>query len=637
MQLNIKLALDRIAKDYSEAKTFVKLPYELTLIKSNNIEWVKNFEEDIINDKYAPGPIQICDVPKGNHHIRPGAYLSITDAVYYTALAGEAYDAIHKSTVWARDRYDFSYALTGNADNVKWVSDSFNEWKNFRTRSLGKIKQGYEYVLVADISGFYENINIQTLSYDLKHVGVASNVADALSKCLNHWAQNHGKGLPQGYTASNILAKLYLNSVDLRLKDDNYVHYRYVDDIRIFCKSFVEAKHALITLTSLLRSRGLNLQTSKTKILLGKEATDYIEGVQPIIETILEELKQEKAKDASQAQRIEAEVKEELVVEVKEEAEVKEELVVEVKEEAEVKEEDTKIEEGVFVSFLKSLVLINDNPYGQAFETSDASNLEVVPQGHLYVNQLEQGKEFSDFELVISEAVPEAPPEAVEEQIASPLVSEVVNDVSDPETVDIAIIKHTFDSFFIKPAKAHFDKTLFRFLLKRLAKAKDNFAVEYCKTLFERHPEETTTLLKYFQNVKCVPDALEAIETFLLSENSIYHYQVYQIIEWMDYIEEPLPSDTIISFIRKLAFDNMKPYYLKSISRKFLVRFANVSDLEMLEKLCIDTRDDVEQAEMICVIQKMEKNRRNSTYARLNKGILNKSAVKYVKSIDSPL
>jgi len=214
--------------------------------------------------------------------------------------------------------------------------------------------------------------------------------------------------------------------------------------------------------------------------------------------------------------------------------------------------------------------------------------------------------------------------------MTTPIVME-----SDPETVDISIIKRTFEYFFINSEQAHFDKTLFRFLIKRLSNATDTFGVEYCKALFERHPEETATLLKYFKQVDVLSEAFEAIEKFLLSSEAIYHYQNYQIIEWLDLVEGVDPSENLLTLIRKWAFDNAKPYYLRSISRKYLQKFANVSDLEMFEKLCKETSHIVEQAEMICVMQKMEKNRRNSTYARMEKkNILNKSAIKYAKTMD---
>jgi hypothetical protein len=592
MKLDIKLALDRISKDYNEDKTFIKLPYELAIIKKNNVEWINSFEDDIINDRYAPGPMHICEVPKGNYHIRPGAHLSIEDAVYYTALVGEAYENIFESTIWARDRYDFSYTLTGDKYKAKWIRDNFNEWRNFRARSLDKIKQGYDYVLVADISGFYENINIQTLSYDLKQIGVANNIADAISNCLNNWAQNHGKGLPQGYSASNILAKLYLNSLDLRLKDDNFIHYRYVDDIRIFCKNLIEAKHALIMLTSLLHGRGLNLQTSKTKILCGKEAADYIQGVQPIIESILADLKSYEIKEETDASDI------------------------------------------FLLEFVQSLQIATSDPYNDNDSPPPALGLEVVKDDPFNIFPTETESTFTEFEIVKSESTTQ-PLDNDTKQATTLFAADTATLESDPDTVDISIIKKTFKYFFIESKEAHFDKTLFRFLLKRLSKANDKFAVEFCKTLFERHPEETATLLKYFKDVNALKEAFEAIEIFLLSLNAIYHYQNYQVIEWMDTIESITPNDIVIALVRRLAFDNTQPYYLKSISRKYIRKFANASDLEMFEKLCRETKDPIEQAEMICIMQKMEKNRRNSTYARLGKKhILNKSAIIYVKSMD---
>ena len=67
-----------------------------------------------------------------------------------------------------------------------------------------------------------------------------------------------------------------------------FVHLRYVDDFRIFCKNTSEAKKALIELTRLLRKRGLNLQSSKTKILTSSEALVEIEGLQPVIGMVAE-------------------------------------------------------------------------------------------------------------------------------------------------------------------------------------------------------------------------------------------------------------------------------------------------------------------------------------------------------------
>jgi hypothetical protein len=59
-----------------------------------------------------------------------------------------------------------------------------------------------------------------------------------------------------------------------------------VDDIRIFCKTNLEAKRSLLKLNELVRRRGLNLQTAKTKILRADEAEHEIDGISPLIQSI---------------------------------------------------------------------------------------------------------------------------------------------------------------------------------------------------------------------------------------------------------------------------------------------------------------------------------------------------------------
>ena len=75
--------------------------------------------------------------------------------------------------------------------------------------------------------------------------------AKLLSACLNRWAEPRGKGIPQGRrSASDILAKLYLDSIDHNLRNEGFSHLRYVDDIRIFCGDIREAKRAVLKLSS---------------------------------------------------------------------------------------------------------------------------------------------------------------------------------------------------------------------------------------------------------------------------------------------------------------------------------------------------------------------------------------------------
>src|SRR5258707_2835442 len=107
---------------------------------------------------------------------------------------------------------------------------------------------------------------------DLRDLGCDANTVQILSTCLYRWAVIPGRGIPQGYSASDILAKVYLNPIDRAMGDEGFDYIRYVDDIRVFCKGFVNCKQALLFLTQQLRRRGLNLQTSKTEMTVRHEA-----------------------------------------------------------------------------------------------------------------------------------------------------------------------------------------------------------------------------------------------------------------------------------------------------------------------------------------------------------------------------
>jgi hypothetical protein len=390
--LDLRLAWLRVRIDNVKEYVFIRHPHEIELIEDNLDSWLASIDTDLRTDRYIPGSMVICDAPKPNGAVRPGGHLSLSDQVVYTACVSACSNLIRELADTKVPRIDFSYQLSPRASDPSWFLPYFKAWRNFEESSLRKITEGTPYVIHADIAGYYENIGIDILISDLAQLGVDEVLTSFLKKCLYRWSQTlvPGRGVPQGFSASDVLAKLYLSTVDQSFSEHGYIHHRYVDDYRVFCQSLPEAKKAFVDLSHLMRRKGLVFQSAKSRIHRAGESRRMIEGIQPILQGIL----------------------------------------------------------GQFVSSISDLFGI-DSPY---FNLWDA-------------------------ERMLQESPDDAP---------------------------IEIVQRAYQAYFVESDPSKFDKTLFRFLLRRLGHHGDEFALSHSLGLLARHPEETKTILTYAAHVRGV-------------------------------------------------------------------------------------------------------------------------------------
>jgi hypothetical protein len=288
-QSDLALAWRRVKADIQTNRVFVRTPYEIELIDQNTDEWLGQLREKV-SAGYRPGSANIADIPKGNGAVRPGAVLSLEDRTVYADIVGSLFPMISAGLRWAQGTIDFSYQLAAQPDRVNWFSNRFAGWTQFRQRQLEKLRSGENttHVVVTDLTGFYENIDLSILTSDLRSLGCDAETVQLLSTCLYRWGVIPGRGIPQGYSASDILAKVYLNPIDQAVVNEGFDYIRYVDDIRLFCSGFAKCKQALLFLNQALRRRGLNLQTSKTEMMGRASAKTRIEGIAPVIEAAQE-------------------------------------------------------------------------------------------------------------------------------------------------------------------------------------------------------------------------------------------------------------------------------------------------------------------------------------------------------------
>jgi RNA-directed DNA polymerase len=134
-------------------------------------------------------------------------------------------------------------------------------------------RQGYRWVLDADISGFFDNLCHRAVMRELSDVVADGNILGLVEKFLRAGVMEGGKfqatrvGTPQGGVASPLLANIALNVLDWHLDEHGYRFVRYADDFVVLCRSEHEAKEALALVQRLLGDRlGLSLSPEKTKV-----------------------------------------------------------------------------------------------------------------------------------------------------------------------------------------------------------------------------------------------------------------------------------------------------------------------------------------------------------------------------------
>jgi group II intron reverse transcriptase/maturase len=134
-------------------------------------------------------------------------------------------------------------------------------------------RQGYRYVLDADISGFFDNLSHSAVMRELSDVVADGNILRLVEKFLRAGVMEGGKirptsvGTPQGGVASPLLANIALNVLDWHLQECGYQFVRYADDFVVLCRTEAEAKEALARIEHLLADRlGLSLSPEKTKV-----------------------------------------------------------------------------------------------------------------------------------------------------------------------------------------------------------------------------------------------------------------------------------------------------------------------------------------------------------------------------------
>lgn len=200
--------------------------------------------------RYQPTSADLFRSPRSGLTSRPACLLAPADRIAYEALAEMLASRLSENAppevLWPRDRSphgDYE-AFTGSP--AAWDS---------------------AYVVRTDISSYYENIDHSTLAVLVTSTLKMSSGYSLALEALLDAVMASPSGIPQGPPGSELLGSAYLVDVDRELSRRGWPFARYADDILLGASTIGQARARIRDLETLLRERGLQLSSEKTKVL----------------------------------------------------------------------------------------------------------------------------------------------------------------------------------------------------------------------------------------------------------------------------------------------------------------------------------------------------------------------------------
>lgn len=237
------------------------------------------------DENYEPQPTYKIHLPKSKYANRTLTLLSMTDYIVYSAITTLIMEA-----AISQEKGVYNVALFSNVPlspkkgrPVSFFRKWEGQYARYNKASKDYVAQGYHYLAETDISSFYDMVDHDLLLEIIRNYFKDTYALELLERMLKSWSSAGGThqfshGIPQAPDPSRFLADLFLYQLDKHmLSRSNTCRYaRYVDDIRIFCKTRRIANAEALHVEEEIKKLGLVPNVSKVRVIDARTNLDWL-------------------------------------------------------------------------------------------------------------------------------------------------------------------------------------------------------------------------------------------------------------------------------------------------------------------------------------------------------------------------